>query len=92
MKRKKDPRIQQIKRLSTVLGPMVEDFEIHYSQVTGDATVTFTMLDCPEAGEAKAREFTMTPEEAFWYFSGAVNGSFWTVRIMQMADANTRRN
>ncbi len=92
MKRKKDPRIQQIKRLAGVLGLMVEGFEIHHDQATGVSTVTFTMLACPEAGEATAQEFTMTSEEAFCYFSGAVNGSFWTMRIMQTADANTRRN
>ena len=44
------------------------------------------------ANMALIEEFSMTPEEAFWYFSGAVNGSFWTMRIMQMADANARQN
>lgn len=91
-KRKKDPRIQQVKQLAATLSPMVEDFEIHYNTATDVSVVTFTVLAIAGHESATAEEFELTPEQAFWYLTGAVNSSFWTVNIMQMAEANRRAN
>lgn len=88
MKRKDDPQIKQIKHLVKVLGPVIEDFEIRRDQVTEEFTVAFTSLDLVRGGEGDApefREFELSPERAFWYLSGVVNGAAALINAPYMA-------
>lgn len=90
MKRKKDPRIQEIEHLVSILGPMVEEFEVRYDRESGRITVAFFMLTVSmvkSAEPAEVRSFELEPDQALWFFRGMADGSFWTYNMTEMARA-----
>lgn len=96
MKQKKDPLLAKIKMLAAALGPMVEDFAYRYDKERDTYMFTFTMLSASASDstsdEAVVEKFELSSQEALWYFRGAVDGAFWTMRITQMAAHNKGRS